>query len=94
MENRTRVFERPNFTDPTLYQRRSEVIGFYNQKWKTGDFGDFDPQYHILPQVSFILYLVHVRQTNDIISVYRNMINWDKLMIFSQNNSYIWKIDS
>ena len=45
------VFGKPNFGDPTLFEKKHEVLGYYVQKWKTGDYGMFQPEYAILPQV-------------------------------------------
>ena len=52
------VFGKPNFGDPTLFEKKHEVLGYYVQKWKTGDYGMFQPEYAILPQVrtTFIRY--------------------------------------
>ena len=44
-------FGKPNFGDPTLFEKKHEVLGYYVQKWKTGDYGAFQPEYAILPQV-------------------------------------------
>lgn len=41
------VFGTPDFSDPTLYQRKSEVIGWLNQKWRNREYSDFQPP--ILP---------------------------------------------
>ena len=45
------VFGKPNFGDPTLFEKKHEVLGYYVQKWKTGDYGMFQPEYAVLPQV-------------------------------------------
>ena len=45
------VFGKPNFGDPTLFEKKHEVLGYYTQKWKTGDYGAFQPETAILPQV-------------------------------------------
>ena len=37
------VFGTPDFSDPTLYQRKSEVIGWLNQKWKNREYPDYIP---------------------------------------------------
>ena len=48
------VFGKPNFGDPTLFEKKHEVLGYYVQKWQTGDYGAFQPEYAILPQVCHI----------------------------------------
>ena len=50
-EAKLTVFGKPNFGDPKLFEKKHEVLGYYVQKWKTGDYGVFQPEYAILPQV-------------------------------------------
>jgi len=50
------VFGKPNFGDPTLFEKKHEVLGYYVQKWKTGDYGMFQPEYAILPQAAAKIY--------------------------------------
>ena len=47
-EAKLTVFGKPNFGDPTLFEKKHEVLGYYVQKWKTGDYGMFQPEYAVL----------------------------------------------
>ena len=47
------VFSMPDFNDITLHRRKSEVIGWLNQKWRNREYSDFMPP--LLPQAQMRL---------------------------------------
>lgn len=47
------VFAMPDFTDITLHRRKSEVLGWLNQKWRNHEYPDFMPP--LMPQAQMRL---------------------------------------
>merc|ERR1712131_335979 len=75
------VFGKPNFGDPTLFEKKHEVLGYYVQKWQTGDYGAFQPEYAILPQAAAKLYdpemLFVIIWSNTVRQKQPYLVQWD-----------------
>ena len=52
-EEKRNVFSTPDFNDITLHRRKSEVIGWLNQKWHNREYSDFVPP--LMPQAQMRL---------------------------------------